>query len=254
MVASSAIELVVLLRGSEPEGLGRAEQATHQLETAIMMGILAQGDRLPPESELASALGISQLTLRQSLATLRSQGLIETSRGRGGGSVVRGSLELSEAEVQRKLYKTSTENLRDLGDLCRAIGSVSAQLAAERADEQDVAHLADLAQRYRDSNDPQTRRRMDGLFHIAIGVAAQSSRLTGLMLQIQAELSGLLWAGNDQEEMTVRAAEQHAEILEAVRRRDGVAAAAAAANHSSSETKLLFTRRLQLIMRPPEVA
>ena len=36
------------------------------------MGILAEGDRLPRESVLASELGISPIMLRQSLAALRS--------------------------------------------------------------------------------------------------------------------------------------------------------------------------------------
>jgi GntR family transcriptional repressor for pyruvate dehydrogenase complex len=254
MVASSAIELVVLLKGTEPEGLGRAEQVAHQLETAIMMGILAQGDRLPSESDLASELGISQLTLRQSLATLRTKGLIETSRGRSGGSVIQGSPELSEAHVRRKLQATSTEDLRDLGDLGTAVASMSAQLAAERADEENIAYLTRLAEQYRDSRDPQTRRRTDGLFHIALGVAAQSSRLTGAMLQIQAELSTLMWAGDGQDHATMRFAQQHADILQAIGHRDGAGAAAAAAAHSRSETELLITRRLELMMRSPEVA
>ncbi|MDQ0862510.1 winged helix-turn-helix domain-containing protein [Arthrobacter globiformis] len=76
-----------LLRGSEPEGPGRADQVSYQIETAILMGILTEGDRLPTESVLAGELGISPITLRQSLAALRTKGLIETSRGRSGGSV-----------------------------------------------------------------------------------------------------------------------------------------------------------------------
>lgn len=218
-----------------------------------MMGILADGDRLPPESELASALGISLQTLRQSLAALRTKGLIETSRGRSGGSVVRGLPEVSGTQMQRKLRTTSTEDLRDLGDLSAAVSSMSAQLAAERADEENFAYLESLAQGYRDSADPQTRRRRDGLFHLTIGVAAQSSRLTGAMLQVQAELSTLLWVGNDQEDVIAEAVRQHADILEAISRRDGVAAAAAAALHSRTEAQLLISRRLKLMLDSSEV-
>ena len=83
-ISTRALDLLLLLRGSEPEGLGRADQVSYQIETAILMGILAEGDRLPTESALASELGISPITLRQSLAALRTKGLIETSRGRSG--------------------------------------------------------------------------------------------------------------------------------------------------------------------------
>jgi hypothetical protein len=53
-MSSSALDLLLLLRGSEPEGLGRADQVSYQIETAILMGILAEGDRLPTESVLAA--------------------------------------------------------------------------------------------------------------------------------------------------------------------------------------------------------
>jgi DNA-binding GntR family transcriptional regulator len=103
--------------GSEPEGLGRADQVSYQIETAILMGILTEGDRLPTESVLAGELGISPITLRQSLAALRTKGLIETSRGRSGGSVIRRQIEFTNSQLQDKLRDTSTEALRDLGDL-----------------------------------------------------------------------------------------------------------------------------------------
>jgi len=41
---------------------------------------------------MADRLGVSPLTLRKSLAVLRSKGLLETRRGRGGGSYVTGTL------------------------------------------------------------------------------------------------------------------------------------------------------------------
>lgn len=46
------------------------------------------GDRLPPESKLAEALGVSRMTLRQSLASLETRGVLERRRGRGGGTFV----------------------------------------------------------------------------------------------------------------------------------------------------------------------
>lgn len=79
---------------------------------------------------LAAELGISPITLRQSLAALRTKGLIETSRGRSGGSVIRRQIELTDTQLQDKLRETSTETLQDLGDLGAAISSMSARLAA----------------------------------------------------------------------------------------------------------------------------
>ena len=63
-------------------------ETVSRLGQAIGMGLLRPGDRLPPEAELADDLGISPVTLRSALTILRSAGVLETQRGRGGGTVV----------------------------------------------------------------------------------------------------------------------------------------------------------------------
>src|SRR5579871_5685729 len=63
-------------------------EAVARLGQAIGMGLLRPGDRLPPETQLARDLGISPVSLRGALTILRNAGLLETRRGRGGGTVV----------------------------------------------------------------------------------------------------------------------------------------------------------------------
>ncbi|HEY5944405.1 MAG TPA: GntR family transcriptional regulator [Kofleriaceae bacterium] len=55
----------------------------HALRDAILRGDLVVGDRLPPERELATQLGVSRLTLRAALATLDAAGLISVRHGSG---------------------------------------------------------------------------------------------------------------------------------------------------------------------------
>ncbi|MDQ0616063.1 FadR/GntR family transcriptional regulator [Arthrobacter globiformis] len=253
-ISTSALDLLLLLRGSEPEGLGRADQVSYQIETAILMGILTEGDRLPTESVLAAELGISPITLRQSLAALRTKGLIETSRGRSGGSVIRRQLDFTDSQLQDKLRETSTEALRDLGDLGAAIASMSARLAAGRADPKNVEHLEDLARRHRDSADDRARRRMDSRFHVAVSIAAQSSRLTSAALQLEAEVMTLWWGRSGQAGSDGKSVEEHAAIVDAIRARDSDAAASAAERHSRNETEHLIEQHLRLTMRPEEGA
>ena len=59
-----------------------------QLGTAIRLGVYPLGTTLPPERELAARLEVSRATLREAMAALREAGLVETTRGRGGGTVV----------------------------------------------------------------------------------------------------------------------------------------------------------------------
>ncbi|MET3936501.1 GntR family transcriptional regulator [Arthrobacter sp. OAP107] len=168
---------------------GRAEQVTLQLESAIGMGLLNPGERLPPESVMAEHLGVSPLALCQSLAVLRSKGLLG---GRGGGRYA-GVLPVREAEIAQQLRRHKSDDLRDLIDLAAGTAGSAARLASKRSDEQNVRRLRKLAQRYASSSEPHMLRQADARLHIGLGVAAQSHRLTALLIQIHAELSPLTW-------------------------------------------------------------
>ncbi|MGH3360475.1 MAG: GntR family transcriptional regulator [Nocardioidaceae bacterium] len=58
------------------------------LADAIASGRLHPDDRLPPEPELAAALGVSRMTLRQALSTLEHRDLLIRKRGRFGGNFI----------------------------------------------------------------------------------------------------------------------------------------------------------------------
>ena len=64
------------------------ESCVEQLATSIRLGVYQRGTMLPPERELAERLRVSRSTLREAMAALREAGLVETHRGRGGGTVV----------------------------------------------------------------------------------------------------------------------------------------------------------------------
>src|SRR5947209_17517408 len=64
------------------------EVTVERLAQSIRLGVLVDGERLPPERELAETLVVSRVTLREAVGALRSAGLIEVRRGRGGGTFV----------------------------------------------------------------------------------------------------------------------------------------------------------------------
>ena len=59
----------------------------------IMAGRYPEGQRLPPERELAASMGVAVGTLRKALAALADQGVLE--RVQGSGNYVRSGAELS---------------------------------------------------------------------------------------------------------------------------------------------------------------
>src|ERR671923_3082851 len=64
------------------------EETVERLGTAIRLGLLSPGSRLPPERDLAGQLRISRSTLRQALTTLVQSGHLVSLRGRAGGTFV----------------------------------------------------------------------------------------------------------------------------------------------------------------------
>jgi GntR family transcriptional regulator len=69
----------VVERASKPAWV----QIEEQLADRIGSGHLAPGERLPAERDLASALSVSRMTVRQALASLAARGLVERGVGRG---------------------------------------------------------------------------------------------------------------------------------------------------------------------------
>src|SRR5947199_10053494 len=63
-------------------------QVEEQIKDAILSGQFGQGDKLPPETQLAEQFGVSRPTLREALGSLVSAGLIRKIPGVAGGSFV----------------------------------------------------------------------------------------------------------------------------------------------------------------------
>jgi GntR family transcriptional repressor for pyruvate dehydrogenase complex len=55
------------------------EATVEQLASAVRLGALVDGSRLPPERELSSRLGVSRATLREAIADLLSYCIVMKS-------------------------------------------------------------------------------------------------------------------------------------------------------------------------------
>jgi GntR family transcriptional repressor for pyruvate dehydrogenase complex len=169
---------------------GAVEQIVRRLGEAIGAGVLASGERLPTELELAAQLGVAPMTLRQALQILREAGFVETRRGRHGGSFVRDD---PPAALLPAGAPPTRRELRELTDWRRAISGESAALAAERADDdarRAVSEAAEAAERA--VGEFAAFRLADARFHIAIAEASRSRRLIAAETQVQVEIAEML--------------------------------------------------------------
>ncbi|MEV7499721.1 GntR family transcriptional regulator [Streptomyces sp. NPDC093018] len=177
---------------SPVDNRARVDTVVRRLGDAIELGLLADGEQLPGESELAGQLGVSTVTLREALMALRQQGLLITRRGRGGGSFVALPELPAEDRLRTRLRGWSTEELRDLGDHWAALSGAAARLAAQRTEPEDLTQLRRSADELIRAEDAAARGRLYGRFHVELAAAAQSARLTREQLALQGEVGALL--------------------------------------------------------------
>ncbi|MGP2440324.1 FadR/GntR family transcriptional regulator [Streptomyces sp. JW3] len=194
----------------------RVDTVVRRIGDAIELGLLADGEQLPGESELAGQLGVSTVTLREALMALRQQGLVTTRRGRGGGSFVARPASPGEERLRARLRGWSTEELRDLGDHWAALSGTAARLAAERTEPDDLRQLRRTVEDFTGAGDAAARGRLYGRFHVELAAAAQSARLTRAQVALQTEVGALLCLvlGNDAYREEV--ADRHRRVISAV--------------------------------------
>ncbi|MQA02581.1 MAG: FCD domain-containing protein [Streptosporangiales bacterium] len=228
---------------------GRGDVVARRIGEAIGLGLITDGEQLPKESDLASAFNVSTVTLREALSALRQQGLVETRRGRGGGTFVRAPVDASVARLRTLLRETGVHELREIGDQQVAVAGTAARLAAERASSDHIERLHELVDALACAKTVGARRRADGRFHIEIAAAAQSTRLTRQEIDLQGEIGELLWIPFGEAVHLDEAVEQHKAILAAIEAGQGAVARDHAEQHVEHGIARLIEFHLQLAKR-----
>jgi DNA-binding FadR family transcriptional regulator len=210
-------------------GAGRAELVAQRLTDAIILGLLVDGERLPSESEMARQFGVAIVTAREALDALRKVGLVETRRGRDGGSFVTAP-DGHAAGIERRIRRLSRTELRDMGTYYTAIAGMTAELAADRATPEEVDHLRHTVDAV-DIRAEDATRRGEGAFRLEVAALSQSSRLVREELRLQAEFAPLIWLCLGEQEYRDRSRIAHHRVADAIENLDPDTARRATAEH-----------------------
>jgi GntR family transcriptional regulator, transcriptional repressor for pyruvate dehydrogenase complex len=199
----------------------RVDEITDRLITAIAIGEYLPGARLPVERELATALGVGRMTVRAALARLVERGLLETRRGRGGGSYVVDQWPDSSTDAVRRTLSMRLGELRDRCDaICRLHGAVC-RAAAEASTPADVARLRTALQEYRTASSGLAAQQADSALHLAIMDAAHNPVLKQVLVDLEASISigapAHLWGEpTTMRQMELRSLHDHEELVDAI--------------------------------------
>jgi GntR family transcriptional repressor for pyruvate dehydrogenase complex len=203
------------------------EETLERLGTAIKLGLLEPGARLPAERELCRQLGISRSTLRQALTALVQSGHLHATRGRSGGTFVATSPPPADAPSDDLLA-----GWRDACDQRLAVELAVAVLAAERADPEALEPLDELVAVMDATLESfPAFRQADVRWHIGLAEASGSQRLLGAMTEAQGQMSDLIAHIAHPPELLAWTNQQHSKMLAAVRKRDGDRAMRIMAEH-----------------------
>ena len=193
-------------------------QIVDQVKALISSGKLKPGDTLPPERELMKVFNVSRPTLREALNMLSIMGFIQVSQRQR--TKVKSLVPSNITEPLRHLLKEDINTSLELVDARAIIETANAELAAQRADEQDIARLEScMNQMETKLAENVSLTDEDADFHLAIAEATHNKVQTHLMFSIYdllKEKVGICYY----EDETDHIVNQHRKIVEAIKAGD----------------------------------
>jgi DNA-binding FadR family transcriptional regulator len=217
-----------------PVAVTRASSAiADQVRTAIVSGKLKQGERLPPERELAAQFGVSRVTVRDALRALEAMGLVEIRVGARGGAFVRAPSGSLVAQAMADMIAMSAVDAADVVEARLIVELGTVTLACARATEEDLQALDALDKRARAALKAGTyTRELSWEFHALLVNAAHNGAIEGLAQSFRSTLSMHPVRVREPRKRSFAATvDEHRRILRAIKRGDAAAARRELAAH-----------------------
>ncbi|MFC9220593.1 FadR/GntR family transcriptional regulator [Streptomyces hygroscopicus] len=211
------------------------DQVEQQIRDAILEGHFAQGEKLPPETELARQFGVSRPTVREALGALVSAGLIRKIPGMAGGSFVNtvtpDSLSRMLSESVDTILRLGALDVLELTEVRRVLEVPAARMAAQHRTESQLDELRSVVERQRTTtiDDPGIPG-YDLAFHTTIGQASGNRLLAAFIAAVHDATHPAQYL-DVTKEVGRRTVKQHMAILTAIESGDEEAAAEAMQSH-----------------------
>lgn len=201
-------------------GNGRGANAiTGRLRNAIQTGVFADGDKLPPERDLATSFGSARSTVRKALDQLETESMVARKVGSGTFVTYREPVHGSTGEISDLISPLQLIEARS------AIEPYIARLAAIHATQRDLSAMESvLVQLEEASNDKDLFTRLDAEFHLSIARCARNPLLLQVYEHINDVRGHALWGVMKDKilsrEQMMAYNVQHREIFEVIKTRD----------------------------------
>jgi len=195
------------MENQEQDGrAGLVEKVADYLREHIVMDHFQPGQRLP-ERTLALELNVSRTPMREALKILAAEGLVVLSPRRG--AVV---AEVSPADIKEKAHVLSV------------LEQAAAELACERASDDDIAELQALHYEMKAAflrRDRQNYFRLNQDIHNRIVALSGNASLIDIHTTLSRQLYRVRYLSNQKNEKWSIAMAEHEAIMAALESRDG---------------------------------
>jgi GntR family transcriptional regulator, transcriptional repressor for pyruvate dehydrogenase complex len=208
------------------------EYVAEQIRRHIALRLIAPGESLPSERRLAAMFGVGRPTIQLALRELAADRLVESRRGRSGGTFVLEPAEDSvvlEELISRVLARR--EELEELLDYRQAIEPLISRLAAGRRQRRDLTAMRATIGTMATAREEAEYMRADTNFHLAVARATRNRHLVRAMEDIRLKLNDALSLLPESETWHRRLSGEHEAIFAAIDRQDAAAADKATVEH-----------------------
>jgi GntR family transcriptional repressor for pyruvate dehydrogenase complex len=150
-----------------------ADQVFEQLRDMLYRGEVGPGERLMSERDLAALFEVGRPTVRTAMQRLIDQGLVESRRG--VGVFVLDQEKIVEKRPLLQALNGETYTVADIQEIRMALEGKSAELAAQRATDEDLRLIRRGIERMkRERIEHEIRINTDISFHMNIAYASKN--------------------------------------------------------------------------------
>ncbi|WP_342364096.1 GntR family transcriptional regulator [Terrarubrum flagellatum] len=214
------------VQSDRSRGKSLTERAYDVLRRKIITGEMRPGHEMS-ESELAEQLSVSKTPVREALARLAVEGLVEAFPRRG-----------------YRVTPVTIKNMNDLFTLRALLEGAAGAMAATKLTEDELDALDKLANAsyvLGETASMQIFVRANENFHSAIARASGNPRLHALVMSHLEECARFFYMGAQSRDVNPETSNDHHRIVEVLRERDPEKARAALIEHNENTRRGLLT-------------
>ncbi len=211
----------------------KADYVVEGIFSLLVGGDLKNGDRLPPENELAEKFQVSRITIREAIKELSLMGAVVVRQG--GGTFISNCSPENFMRKVMPIIAFSPESGKELYDARRYTEMGTAFLAAQNHTPEQLAELRAILDRqarlFKEEPMQGSYNRVDGEFHAHIARMSGNSYLQTMFTALSDLLIAYIGKVQTLTKARKAAIAEHEEVFRAIASRDGKKAEQAMSHH-----------------------